>query len=104
MTTMGRPARGESVRLEPADEARVDLICDRFEAEWAAGRRPCLEEFLEDGPVTWREELLRGLLAVELAYRRGALETPEPEGYRSRLPELAGVIASVFREVCPTVA
>ena len=41
-----------------------------------AGRRPLIEEVLRAEPGPWRVELLRHLLAVELAYRRRGGEAP----------------------------
>src|SRR5262245_10277969 len=87
------------VRMTPDDEevpldvaARIDDTCDRFEPEWRAGRRPRIEAFLADEPGPWRPELLRRLLAVELAYRRRGGECPTADEYRQRFPEYAGLI------------
>jgi hypothetical protein len=48
---------------------RFDLVCDRFEAEWLAGRRPRLEDFLSQAEEADRAALLRDLLALDLDYR-----------------------------------
>ena len=50
----------------------INLLCDRHEAAWRAGRRPRIEDVLtlEDEPG--RTVLLRELLAAELAARQAA--------------------------------
>src|SRR5437764_122729 len=50
--------------------ARIEEACDRFEAAWKAGPAPRLEDYLGAIDASARPELLRHLLAVELAYRR----------------------------------
>src|SRR4051812_29441271 len=88
----------------PGDEdltRRVDEACDRFEADWAAGRRPRLEGALAGVPGPGRPELLRELLKLELAYRRKALEWPTPAVYRGRFPGHTGPIAEAFGEEGP---
>jgi WD40 repeat protein len=71
---------------------RFDPICDRFEDDWLAGRRPQLEPFLELVLQADRPALLRELLALELDYRRQCGEQPTAAEYRLRLPEYAGLI------------
>src|SRR5207302_1676965 len=44
---------------------RVDAACDRFEAEWRAGRRPRVEDYVAAAPAADREPLRAALLAVE---------------------------------------
>jgi serine/threonine-protein kinase len=85
--------RGE---VPPTIAARIDALCDRFEADWRAGCRPPIEQALEAEPGPWRPELLRHLLAVELAYRRRAGEIPQPSEYRGRFPELADQVDRAF--------
>src|SRR3954468_17402944 len=92
---------GEDTDLPPTVAARIDEICDRFEADWTAGRRPPVEEVLEAEPA-WRIELLGHLLAVELSCRRRRGERPTPEEYRARFPGHADLIGSVFHAACST--
>ena len=75
---------------------RVEALCDRFEAAWKAGRRPRIEDDLGEVPEPVRAELLRGLLGVELAYRRRNGERPMPEEYRHRFPDHPAVIDTVL--------
>jgi tRNA A-37 threonylcarbamoyl transferase component Bud32 len=93
---MSGPIAGDAGDLTPTVAARIDEVCDHFEADWRAGRRPRIEEVLEAEPEAWRPELLRHLLAVELAYRRRAGEAPEPEEYRCRFPAQTALIDRMF--------
>ena len=84
--------RGDS----PAN--RIDSLCDAFEADWASGQRPRIEELLTKVPETQQPVLLYELLAVELEcfHRRG--EKPALDEYLRRLPATAHVeaIANLF--------
>src|SRR5262245_26723006 len=80
----------------PPTAARVDSLCDQFEAAWRSGRRPRIEEVLEAGPGPWRSERLRQLLGVELAYRRRGGQTPDAEEYRRRFLEFAEIVDEAF--------
>ena len=76
----------------------VDAACDRFEAAWRAGDRPRIEDFLA-GPTDSRSPaLLPYLLALELDYRGGLGESPEPSEYRVRFPGHDGLIDSAFAD------
>ena len=83
--------------LLPLDVARrLDPICDRFEDDWLAGRRPRLEEFLDRVPPADRLTLLAELLGLELDYRLRRGEHVEAEDYRRRLPGCDEVIEAAF--------
>jgi tetratricopeptide (TPR) repeat protein/tRNA A-37 threonylcarbamoyl transferase component Bud32 len=66
----------------------LDRLCDRFEAAWAAGHSPAIEDFLPEAAEADRPALLRELMLVELHYRRQAGECPKPEDYAARFPVL----------------
>jgi serine/threonine-protein kinase len=85
MTAPAGPAPDAS---PPSLTARVDGVCNQFEAAWKDGRRPRIEDFLGrwDGPE--RSALLRELLALDAYYRRAAGEACRPEDYQTRFPEL----------------
>src|SRR4051794_1112223 len=70
----------------------IDETCDRFEAAWRAGERPQLEDHLGAVAESGGAELLRHLLAVELAYRNRLGEHPQAAEYRSRFPRDDGLI------------
>src|SRR5262249_50800441 len=84
--------RSESVNevatLPPDAAQRIDQACDRFEAGWAAGQRPRVEDYLETVPPPERALLLRELILVEVHYRRLAGESSVPEEYLDRFPGL----------------
>jgi WD40 repeat protein len=61
-----------------------ELVCDRFEAAWRAGRRPRVEDFT--CPENWA--LLTELILIDLDYRRLAGEAPTPDEYLVRFPGL----------------
>jgi serine/threonine protein kinase len=83
----------------PLSEARhVDAICDHFEAAWLAGQRPRIEDYLGNVPEPERPFLLRELLRLELAYRRGCSETLLVGDYVKRFSGYAGLVETVFRE------
>jgi WD40 repeat protein/tRNA A-37 threonylcarbamoyl transferase component Bud32 len=86
-------------RLDATQIGRdVDEACDRFEAAWRTGDRPRIEEFLGGTTDSDRSVLLRHLLDVELDYRGGLGESPDPSEYRCRFPGHGGLIDSVFVE------
>jgi WD40 repeat protein/serine/threonine protein kinase len=75
----------------PPDLAELlDRACDQFEAAWKTGRRPALEDHLAAAPEPERPTLLRELILIDAAYRLGTGESPRPEDYQSRFPELDG--------------
>jgi serine/threonine protein kinase len=67
-------------------QRRVDEVCLRFERVWKEGQRPAIEDFLGDTPGPEREALCQELLALEVAYRRRAGESPIPDEYQARFP------------------
>jgi hypothetical protein len=81
----------------PSRLLRVDEACGRFEAAWQAGQRPRIEDYLDAAAEPDRPQLLRELLAIELAYRRGQGETLWLAGYRQRFPAHDELLAEVFR-------
>jgi hypothetical protein len=86
---------GETSVLSVEVEARIDEVCDRFEAEWKAGR-PLLESYLGDWQGAARAALLGELLAVELECRRASGEHPTEEEYRHRFPDAPAVLDRIF--------
>jgi tRNA A-37 threonylcarbamoyl transferase component Bud32 len=97
---MSDPARTAAVETPPplSLALRVNDACDRFEADWTAGRRPRIEVALEGCSETDRPALLRELMALELELRRSRGEQPAPIEYHSRFPDHADAIDAIFRE------
>ncbi|MDR3637612.1 MAG: serine/threonine protein kinase [Isosphaeraceae bacterium] len=80
---------------------RLERACDRYEAAWRAGERPSLEASLSETGPAERPHWLRELLALELAYRRQAGESPALEEYRERFPDDAATVAAAFEPAGP---
>jgi serine/threonine-protein kinase len=85
----------------PDRARRIDVACDRFEAEWRAGGRPRIEEALAaaDGDAAIRNALLRELLflEIELEYESGA--TSSPAAWHERFPRDGALIDDIFARV-----
>jgi WD40 repeat protein/tRNA A-37 threonylcarbamoyl transferase component Bud32/Flp pilus assembly protein TadD len=81
------PGSGEGLE-SPSLAARVDGVCDRFEAAWQAGQRPRIEDYLGDAPEPERAALVRHLIAVDAEYRQKQGEQPQAAEYRARFPAL----------------
>jgi serine/threonine protein kinase len=73
--------------LTPDEARQLDRACDAFESDLQAGRRPSIEQFLAAAPAAVRNELLRELLELEVAYRKRAGESPTLGEYLKRFPE-----------------
>jgi hypothetical protein len=92
----------EDEALSPTAFSRIDDICDRYEKEWKAGRRPHPEHFLAGVGGPGRTALLRELLLLDLHYRAQAGERPNAQEYRRRLPGYEGLIEELFSTVPPS--
>jgi tetratricopeptide (TPR) repeat protein/tRNA A-37 threonylcarbamoyl transferase component Bud32 len=90
------------VAEKPADDLpaalllKVEAACVAFEQEWAAGRRPTLEDFLARAEPAAHGMLLVELLRIELAHRTLAGDMPQATDYRTRLPEDTQLIDAAF--------
>jgi hypothetical protein len=67
---------------------RAERACDRFEAAWKAGQRPCIEDHLAGVPESERPALLRELILLEVDYRRLAGDRPGSDEFLARFPGL----------------
>jgi tetratricopeptide (TPR) repeat protein/tRNA A-37 threonylcarbamoyl transferase component Bud32 len=76
--------------------ARIDQVCDRFEAAWAKGVRPSIEKHLGDETEPGRSALFRELLQSEWECRRQLGERPTAAEYRLRFPGLAALVDELF--------
>jgi tRNA A-37 threonylcarbamoyl transferase component Bud32 len=75
---------------------QVELICTRFEQNWAHGQRPAIEEHLLEASNETRGVLLAELLRLDVTYRRRAGEVPQAAEYQQRLPEDALLVEAVL--------
>jgi|GEM_PF-1876354 len=82
--------------LPPDDLARVIAACDRFEADWNAGRPRRIEDELAaaDKPVPSR--LFRELLVLELELVRSDGRLADLDAYLARFPDRADTVRDVF--------
>ncbi|WP_435008997.1 serine/threonine-protein kinase [Tundrisphaera lichenicola] len=96
----GRGA-GRSLSSLPGPSSRIlrlDLACDRFEADWGIGPRPRIEDYLEDFAEAERGLVLRELIALELELLPRRDGRPTPSSYRDRFPGQDVIIRSLFAE------
>jgi hypothetical protein len=82
--------------LTPGQLLEVNRVCDRFENDLRAGRRPTIENVLTHVAEPLQTALLRDLLNIELEYRRALGERPGMAEYRRRFPDHAGMIEAHF--------
>jgi len=82
--------------LSPEALARVIEICDRFEADWNAGRPPRIEDEIAAADEPIRAHLFRELLANEFRLTRASGRYPDLDGYLARFPEWADIARGVF--------
>jgi hypothetical protein len=82
---------------QDSDAARIDEICDAFEAAWLAGKQPKIEEYLERAERPLRERLLGELLPAELELRIRAGDQPSREEYVERFPRSLETVDAFFR-------
>jgi hypothetical protein len=75
---------------------QIDRVCDRDEAIWRSGERPCIEDYLGEVAEAFRPALLRDLVATELEARRRRGERPSVAAYAANYPELAGEIPDLL--------
>jgi WD40 repeat protein len=89
---MSDPLRIDPEFWPPAFEALVDEACDRFEAACQkaglSGPLPAIEAYLPHLADPERVALVQELIPLDLHYRRQRGETPRPEEYRGRFPDL----------------
>lgn len=78
---------------------KIDAVCDRFEGDWKAGKKPVIEKYLGTTAGKERAELLRALLRLELELRAAGGKGANQAAYDKRFPDDADVVQSVFREL-----
>jgi WD40 repeat protein len=82
---------------------RIDQACDRFEAAWKAGKPLPLETALVGWEGAERSALLRGLIRLDIHYRRRQGEACTPDRYRQRFPDLdTASLEEALSEATPT--
>jgi tRNA A-37 threonylcarbamoyl transferase component Bud32 len=85
--------------VSPTVIEEIERVCDRFEAAWRAGRQPRIEDELGGLAGPGRRDLLRALLAIELAYRCQYGERPTRREYYARFPDDAELVRTAFKDL-----
>src|SRR5262249_24296154 len=70
--------RADFSSLTASQAEELDLVCDRFEAEWKAGKRPNIEDHSEGLAEPLRSALREYLIAVERHWRERRGERTVP--------------------------
>jgi serine/threonine protein kinase len=73
-----------------------DPICERFEAEWKAGSKPSLRDYLEQAGDASIADVFRDLLQLDIAFRRAAGEELPLEDYIAQFPEYRLLVNDLF--------
>ena len=82
--------------LPPDDLARVIASCDRFEADWNAGRPRRIEDELASADEPIPARLFRELLALEIELTRRDGRSADLDAYLARFPDRADTVREVF--------
>lgn len=80
-----------------SEQQQIEVIAERFEKEWVAGKRGDLDRYVRISPPDLRVPLFRELLLIDLVYRRRLGETPTVEEYARRFPDRAAIVAEIFK-------
>ena len=74
-----------------SDQRQIDIVCDQFENQWDANRRPNFNSFTDLVDDTLREALLHMLLEIDIDLRTRAKHPIEVADYHT-----AGEAASLY--------
>lgn len=86
------PADGVDADTQSQLLQDIDHACDQFEAAWCGGLMPRIEDYVARVSEPVRSQLLRELVALEVAYRRRHGEFPVRAEYATRFPNDLEVI------------
>jgi serine/threonine protein kinase len=99
---MSEESHSSQETLPPSVLERMDRICCRFESDWQAaqsvGERPRIEDYAGETPEPEHSALIFELVALEIAYRKRANESPLPHEYHNRFPFLSMAQLAVLIE------
>jgi serine/threonine-protein kinase len=74
---------------------QIEILCDRFEAEWQAGGHPKIQEYVVEAPEPARHELASELLKLDIHYRRERGDTILAGDY-AEFPEHASLVKTLL--------
>ena len=77
-------------------EKQADQICDEFEAELRAGKKPCISTYLEQADDSIRHSLLKEILALELEYLDENTIPWTPEDYLERFSDHRQLVQKII--------
>ena len=66
-----------------SDQRQIDIVCDQFENQWDANRRPNFSSFTDLVDDALREVLLHMLLEIDVELRTRAKQTIEVADYHT---------------------
>jgi len=69
--------------LSYSAQRQIDIICDKFESQWGANRRPNFTSFMDLIDDTLREPLLHMLLEIDIELRTKANHTIQADDYHT---------------------
>jgi serine/threonine protein kinase len=100
---MSRSILPDDDALPPDELARIIAACDRFEADWKAGRPRRIEDEMAvaEGPI--RARLFDELLALEFELARRDGRSAEIDVYLARFPDRADAVRAVYSAETVTV-
>lgn len=78
---------------------QIDIVCDWFEAELRKGNSPQIEDLVAAMPESGRSQLLKELVAVEIAVAREHLQPVDFQAYVERFPQYGDVLAQLHSEL-----
>ncbi len=81
--------------------AKIDQVCDEFEAAWQRGDRPLIEDRLDHADTGARTGLLRELLLVEWEILRRRNEKLTLASYLARFPTDHALVSDLFHRAVP---
>ena len=76
---MSEPSTGSRASLPLPARLWIEKVCTDFEDACKDGQQPGIEAYLGTPPEPERSALLRGLLGLDLAYRRRSGQRPTVE-------------------------
>jgi serine/threonine protein kinase/formylglycine-generating enzyme required for sulfatase activity len=76
---------------------RMSHACELFAQAWREGRKPTIENYLENSSDSERAALLWDLLALEVELRCAAGEEPTVAEYQGRFPQDGSLVEAFFR-------
>src|SRR5262249_49632610 len=85
---MNPPQPNEAASLQLSAQARIDAVCDRFEADLKQGLRPVLDDRLKEVPESERPILMRELVFIEFQHALQHRDRERLQVYRQRFPQL----------------